>query len=186
MRAQGALSLRRKAQPVFPLRRLAARGLDVLAVLVVLVAVARFVVLPRLHRDAAVPAPPVSLAALDGGRFDLDRARGRVVFLDFWATWCEPCRDSIPLVQHFKRTHPGVEVESVDVGEEAGLVRPFAARFAMRDVALDPDQTVAHAFGVDGFPTLVAIGPDGKIHARWIGFDPAVEKDMADALARYR
>lgn len=183
--AQGALSLRRKAQPVFPLRRLAARGLDVLAVLVVLVAVARFVVLPRLHRDA-VPAPPVSLATLEGGRFDLERARGRVVFLDFWASWCEPCRDSIPLVQRFKRTHPGVVVESVDVGEELGLVRPFVAKFAMRDVALDPDQTVAHAFAVDGFPTLVAIGPDGKIRARWIGFDPAVERDMADALNRYR
>lgn len=170
---------------MFPLRRYAARGLDVLAVLVVLVALARFVVLPRLHHGS-VPAPPVSLATLEGGRFQLERARGQVVFLDFWATWCEPCRDSIPLVQHFKRTHPGVVVESVDVGEDSGLVRPFAAKFAMRDVALDPDQTVARAFGVDGFPTLVAIGPDGKIRARWIGFDPAIEKDMADALARYR
>jgi thiol-disulfide isomerase/thioredoxin len=170
---------------VFPLRRFAARGLDVLAVLVVLVALARFVVLPRLHRDA-VPAPPVSLATLEGGRFELERARGRVVFLDFWASWCEPCRDSIPLVQHFKRTHPGVVVESVDVGEDTALARSFATKFAMRDVALDPDQTVARAFGVDGFPTLVAIGPDGKIRARWIGFDPAVEKDMADALGRYR
>lgn len=170
---------------MFPLRRFAARGLDVLAVLVVLVALARFVVLPRLHRQV-VPAPPVSVATLEGGRFDLERARGRVVFLDFWASWCEPCRDSIPLVQHFRWTHPGVVVESVDVGEEPPLVRPFAAKFAMRDVALDPDQTVARAFGVDGFPTLVAIGPDGKIHGRWIGFDPAVERDMAEALARYR
>ncbi len=169
---------------MFPLRRLAARGLDVLAVLVVLVAVARFVVLPRLHHDPA-PAPVVSLATLDGGRFDLARAHGRVVFLDFWASWCEPCRDAIPLVQHFKRTHPGVEVESVDVGEETALVRPFAAKFAMRDVALDPDQTVAHAFGVDGFPTLVAIGADGKVHARWVGFSPAVESDMSEALAKF-
>ncbi len=170
---------------MFPLRRYAARGLDVLAVLVVLVAVARFVVLPRLHH-APAPAPPVSLATLDGGRFDLARARGRMVFLDFYASWCAPCRDAIPLVQHFRRTHPGVEVESVDVGEEPSLVRPFAARFAMHDVALDPDQTVAHAFGVDGFPTLVAIGPDGTVRARWIGFDPGIERDMGDVLDRYR
>ncbi len=77
-------------------------------------------------------------------------------------------------------------MESVDVGEEAGMVRPFAAKFGMRDVALDPDQTVAHAFGVSGFPTLVAIGADGRVRGRWVGFDPAVERDMAEALARYR
>ncbi|HEX3467596.1 MAG TPA: hypothetical protein VHT05_05905, partial [Candidatus Elarobacter sp.] len=59
----------------------AARWLDILAVVVVLVAVARFVVLPRLHHDV-VQAPPVTLATLDGGRFDLERRRGRIVFLD--------------------------------------------------------------------------------------------------------
>jgi thiol-disulfide isomerase/thioredoxin len=166
------------------LRRHAARGLDVLAVLVVLIAVARFVVLPRLHHDA-VPAPPVSLATLEGGRFDLERQRGRLVFLDFWASWCEPCQASIPMVQHFKRTHPEVDVESVDVGEDLGLVRPFVRRFAMHDVALDPDQTVAHAFGVDGFPTLIAIDPTGRVRARWIGYDPDVERAMSEAVTRY-
>jgi thiol-disulfide isomerase/thioredoxin len=166
------------------LRRHAARGLDVLAVLVILVAVARFVVLPRLH-PAATSAPPVSLATLDGSRFDLQRERGRLVFLDFWASWCEPCQASIPRVQHFKRTHPGVTVESVDVGEDRGLVAPFVRRFRMADVALDPDQTVAHAFGVDGFPTLIAIDPTGRVRARWIGYDPNVEREMGDAVARY-
>lgn len=184
MQAQGPLSLRRKPQIVLLLRRHAARGLDILAVLVIVAAVTRFAVLPRLHHDAA-PAPPVSLATLDGGRFDLERQRGRLVFLDFWASWCEPCQASIPMVQHFKRTHPGVDVESVDVGEEIGLVRPFVTRFGMQDVALDPDQTVAHAFGINGFPTLVAVDPSGRVRARWIGFDPDVERAMSEAVARY-
>ncbi|HEY0615441.1 MAG TPA: TlpA disulfide reductase family protein [Candidatus Elarobacter sp.] len=165
-------------------RTWAARALDVLAVLVVLAAVAKFFVLPRLHREV-VQAPPVALATLAGGRFDLARSRGRLVFLDFWATWCDPCRASIPLVQHFKRTHPGVEVISVDVGEPAGLVRPFAGQFRMTDVALDPDQTVAHAFGVTGYPTMFAIDGTGRVRARWIGFDPEVESAMADALRQY-
>ena len=183
MRSQGALSLRAEAAPV-PLRRWAARALDVLAVLVVLAAIGKFFVLPRLHRDI-VQAPPVALETLDGGRFDLARSRGRLVFLDFWASWCDPCRASIPLVQHFRRTHPGVDVVSVDVGEPPSLVRPFAAQFKMRGVALDPDQTVAHAFGVTGYPTMFAIDGTGRVRAQWVGFDPDVERAMADTAARY-
>lgn len=165
------------------LRPLAARGLDVLAVLIVLVAVLRFVVLPRLH-PAAGPAPLVSLQTLEGGRFDLERARGRPVFLDFWATWCEPCRDSIPLVQHFRQTHPNVTVESVDVGESIALVRPFATKLRMTDVILDPDSTAAHAFAINGFPTIIAIDAEGRIQARWIGYTPEIEKEMAETLTR--
>ena len=166
------------------LRRWAARGLDVLAVLVVLVALARFVVLPRLHRDV-VQAPPVSLATLDGGRFDLGHSRGRLVFLDFWASWCDPCRESIPLVQHFKKAHPAVQVISVDVGEDPSTARAFATRFKMADVALDPDQTVAHAFGVTGYPSLFAVDGSGRVVARWIGFDPNVENEMSAVAARH-
>jgi thiol-disulfide isomerase/thioredoxin len=167
------------------LRRWAARGLDVLAVVIVLAAVAKFLVLPRLHHRQLVQAPPVALATLSGGRFDLARSRGRLVFLDFWATWCDPCRASIPLVQHFKRTHPGIDVVSVDVGEPVGLVRPFATQFKMDDVALDPDQTVAHAFGVTGYPTMFAIDATGRVRASWIGFNPDIEREMADIAARY-
>jgi thiol-disulfide isomerase/thioredoxin len=166
-------------------RRWAARGLDVLAVVVVLAAVAKFVILPRLHHRDIVHAPPVALATLGGGRFDLARSRGRLVFLDFWATWCDPCRASIPLVQHFKRTHPGIDVISIDVGEPVDLVRPFATQFKMGDVALDPDQTVAHAFGVTGYPTMFAIDATGRVRASWVGFNPAVEREMADIAARY-
>jgi thiol-disulfide isomerase/thioredoxin len=169
---------------MLPMRRRLARALDVLAVIVVLAAVARFFVLPHLRRDV-VQAPPVSLAALDGGRYNLAGRRGRLVFLDFWATWCGPCRDSIPLVQHFRRAHPGVDVVSVDVGEPAGLVRPYAVQLKMGAVVLDPDMTVAHAFGVSGYPTLVAVDGTGRIRARWVGFDPDIEREMADAVAKY-
>ena len=160
----------------------AARGLDILAVAVIIVAVARFVVLPHLQRNV-VQAPPVSLATLDGGRYDLEHRRGRIVFLDFWATWCDPCRDSIPLVQHFRRTHPGIDVVSIDVGEIPATVRPFAEHFKMTDVALDPDMTVSHAFGITGFPTLFAIDGTGRVVGRWIGFDPDIEREMNDTVA---
>src|SRR6202035_1792716 len=118
-------------------------------------------------------------------RYDLARSRGRLVFLDFWASWCDPCRASIPLVQHFRRTHPGVDVISVDVGEPPATVRPFAANFKMDDVALDQDSTVAHAFGVTGYPTMFAVDGTGRVRASWVGFDPGVEQSMTEIAARY-
>ncbi len=166
------------------LRRWAARALDVAAVLIVVAAVARFVVYPRLH-GGDVPAPAVRIAALQGPSFDTAARHRGVVFLDFWATWCEPCRDSIPLVQRFARAHPGIDVISVDVGEPAVLVRPFARQFAMQRVGLDPDAVASHAFGVAGFPTLVAIDPASHVHVVGIGFDAGVERAMADAVKRY-
>ena len=121
------------------------------AIVIVAAVIVRFAVLPRLP-GAAMIAPSLTLASLDGPPFVVAAHRRQLVFVDFWATWCDPCRDSIPLVQRFRRAHPGVEVISVDVGEPPVLVKPFVARFGMRDVALDPDETAAHAFGVTGFP----------------------------------
>jgi thiol-disulfide isomerase/thioredoxin len=168
------------------LRRSAARALDVLAVAVLLAAAVRFgwpYVAGSLHRGVTA-APPVSLATLSGGRFDLASRRGRFVFLDFYATWCDPCRESIPLVQRFARAHPEIDVVSIDVGEPTGLVKPFAAAFKMHDVALDPDLTVAHAFAVDGYPTVVAVDGAGRVLARWIGFNPGIERAMAETLRK--
>jgi thiol-disulfide isomerase/thioredoxin len=182
---EGGAPRARNRDAVSSLRRWTAHGLNILAVVVVLAALARFVVLPLIGHPTVVEAPPVALETLGGGRFDLAHRRGQVVFLDFWASWCDPCRASIPMVQRFARTHPGVTVESIDVGEDARIVRPFAREFTMRDVALDPDERVAKAFAVDGFPTLIAIDGKGRIRARWIGFDAAIESDMGSALARF-
>lgn len=169
---------------MFSLRRWAVRALDVAAIVIVAAVIVRFAVLPRLP-SAAMIAPSLTLATLDGRPFVVAAHRRQLVFVDFWATWCDPCRDSIPLVQRFRRAHPGVEVISVDVGEPPVLVKPFVARFGMRDVALDPDETAAHAFGVTGFPTLVAIDPHARVHVVGVGYDPQIERAMDAALSRY-
>ena len=167
-------------------RRWVARGLDALAVLVVLFALFEFFVAPRLREAAIVPAPPVALQLLGGERRPLAALRGRVVFLDFWASWCEPCQQSVPLIQHFARLHPEVTVISIDVGEPAGVVRGFLRRHPMKAVALDPDMTVNNAFGVANFPTMVVIDPAGNERAKWVGFNPEIEQQMAEAERRYR
>jgi peptide/nickel transport system substrate-binding protein len=166
-------------------RRWVARGLDVLAALIVLFALFEFFVAPRLAENRIVPAPPVSLATLGGGRFTVGRQRGRLTYLDFWATWCEPCQQSIPLIQRFARRHPEVDVVSVDVGEPPGVVGGFVRSHPMERVALDPDQTAASAFGIADFPTMVVIDPQGNQRAKWLGFNPEIEAQMAAAEARF-
>lgn len=164
-----------------------ARFLDILAVLLIAAAVWKFFLGPRVFapRVGVVQAPDVRLPLMDGGTFDLARARGHVVFFDFWASWCEPCKQSIPLIERYKALHPDALVYSVDGGESIATAKRYATAAKMRRVAFDPDLKVADAFGVSVFPTMIVIGRDGKEHAKWIGFNPAIQDEMARAASRY-
>jgi peptide/nickel transport system substrate-binding protein len=161
------------------------RGLDTLAVLVVLYALFHFLVEPRIEHRTPVAAPPIHLSTLAGGQFSLATHKGRLVFLDFWASWCEPCKMSLPLVEHYARTHPGVDVIPIDAGEPAAIAGPFAQSFHLQHVVLDPDQTATRAFGVEAYPTMIVIDPDGNVRAKWVGFNPAIEVAMDEAAGRY-
>lgn len=153
--------------------------------LVVLAAGFHFFVAPRLAGQSSEPAPRLTLPTLDGGRFALAVQRGRVEFLDFWASWCEPCQQSLPLVERYARAHPDVDVVAIDVGEDAATAGAFARTHGLSKVALDPDETAAHAYGVNVFPTMIVVDPAGQTRARWVGFNPAIEAAMAAARERY-
>jgi thiol-disulfide isomerase/thioredoxin len=158
------------------------RALDVLAVLVVLFVLYRIFVAPRyLSTAVAHPAPHVVYQTLSGKQFALAQERGRVVFLDFWASWCEPCKLSLPLVEKFARAHPEVEVVAVDVGEPRAIVEAYARAHDMQHVALDPKTLSQGFFQLDGFPTMVVVDPQGRIRATWTGFNPAIQLNMAHA-----
>ncbi len=158
------------------------RALDALAVLLVLFVAYRIFVAPRyLSTRNAHPAPRVVYQTLDGKPFALAQQHGRVVFLDFWASWCEPCKLSLPMVEKFARSHPKVEVVPVDVGEPRDVVAAFARSHAMQNVALDPKTLSQGFFQIEGFPTMVVIDPQGRIRATWTGFNPAIAANMAHA-----
>ena len=158
------------------------RALDALAIALVLFVAYRLLIVPRsLPESAAYPAPAVTYQTLAGGRFDLAGQRGHVVFLEFYASWCTPCRASLPLVESFAKSHPSVRVIPVDVGEPRPVAAAFARALALRNVAIDPPALSRGFFQLEGFPTMVVIDPRGRIRATWQGINPAVELNMANA-----
>ncbi len=162
--------------------RLLNRIWDLLAVVIVLAIGWKIFFAPRMLVTASpYPAPHASYELLDGGTFRVTGARGKLLFLDFYASWCEPCREELPMVEAYARTHPTVDVVPIDVGEPRDVAATFAAQLHLRGVALDPQGLSQGFFQIDGFPTIVTIDPRGRIRATWAGFNPAISLAMANA-----
>lgn len=158
------------------------RAIDLLAVLAVLFVLYKIFVAPRaLGIAGAHPAPHVTYQTLAGAPFILMQHRGRVVFLDFFASWCEPCKISLPLVERFARAHPEVDVIPVDVGEPRPVAAAFAKTYGLRNVALDPQALSSGFFQIEGFPTMVVIDPQSRVRATWTGLNPVIQLNMAHA-----
>ena len=172
-----------KASP--PLLRLTKnlvnRFLDVAAIGVVLFVVWKLFIGPRIFKNDAYPAPRISYQKLDGGTFTIESQRGHVVFLDFYASWCEPCKLEAPLIEAFAKAHPNARIVPVDEGEPRSLAERFAKQYHLTNVALDPTASAQGFFQVQGYPTVVVIDPQGKIRATWSGFNPAIALNMDNA-----
>ncbi len=127
----------------------------------------------RTAPQAGAPAPDFSLATLDGEMVTLSDLRGRPVVLNFWATWCGPCRAEMPALEQVWQQYEqgGVMVLGVDQGEQAGTVERFVREEVGTSfpILLDPDQKVGAAYQVRALPTTFFIGADGVIQEVRIG-----------------
>lgn len=115
-------------------------------------------------------APDFELPALGGGRVELSDFRGRPVVLNFWASWCTPCRQEFPL---FRSTLAATNGQFTMLGVDTGDLRGDARRFAEQQRAewlngFDANSTVARGYGVDPLPQTFFIDADGKIVAHFI------------------
>jgi thiol-disulfide isomerase/thioredoxin len=171
--------LNENAKPVFSWARI----WDALALLVVAFVVWKIFVAPRSFAAAtsAQPAPHAAFARLDGTAFHVTDARGRLLFLDFYASWCTPCKVELPLVESWAKTHARAVVVPVDVAEPREAVAAFARKYALEGVALDPHADAQGIFSIGGFPTVVVIDPQGRIRAKWEGLNPAIAMAMSNA-----
>jgi thiol-disulfide isomerase/thioredoxin len=161
----------------------AGRLWDALAVLAIGFAIWKILIAPRvLETPRAHPAPSAVYDRLDGGVFRLAQQRGHLVFLDFYASWCEPCKLELPLVALWASAHPGVMVVPIDVGEGRATASDFARRYRLHDVALDLQSNARALFAVEGFPTIVVVDGRGYVRAKWEGLNPAIGLAMDNAL----
>lgn len=118
------------------------------------------------------PAAPFSLPLFDGGRFALEDHRGKVLVINFWASWCVPCREEAPLLEAAWRAYRGrgVAFVGVNVQDSEPAARRFVEEFGLTfPNGRDPGGRLAIDYGVYGIPELFFVGRDGQITYKHIG-----------------
>lgn len=116
------------------------------------------------------PAPAFSLVTLDGQPFELRRYRGHPVILNFWASWCVPCRQEAPLLGEFAREATNLTMVGVVFSDRPDPARAFVKEFAVPYVnVLDPQSRVAIDYGVSGIPETFFTDALGVVRVKHSG-----------------
>jgi len=132
-------------------------------------------------------APNFTLSQLTGTPLELSSYRGKVILLDFWATWCEPCREEIPQFIAFQRKYgsEGLQIIGVSMDDTSEPVREFYKQFDINYPVVMGNARIGELYGgVLGLPIAFLIGRDGRIRAKHIGAVDisATEKEIAQLL----
>lgn len=141
------------------------------------------------------PAPHFDLPVFNAPdrHLSLDALRGRIVLLDFWASWCGPCRQSFPLYEQLRTEMPARDFAllAVNLDEMADGPKAFLEEHPVHYPSVaDPAGEVARQYGLIGMPTSFLIDRDGVVRSRHTGFKPqdieALRKEIRDLIAEAR
>ena len=135
-------------------------------------------------------APDFTVTDINGHKLSLSDYRGKVVLLDFWATWCTPCREEIPhFVEMQEKYGPqGFQVVGISMDDDAKPVREFYQKFKINYPVAVGDDKLAQSFGgVLGLPVNLVLDRQGRIVKKYLGATEASEfdKQVADLLAQH-
>ncbi len=140
-----------------------------------------------LTPQAPKPAPALALPDLDGKMHDLAELKGKVVLINFWATWCPPCRREMPSMERLQQALADAPfvVLAVDVGEDADTIEAFTSQLDTQPtfpILLDTRSRTMQAWKVAGLPTTYLVDKQGRIVASAIGGREFDHPAMVEAI----
>jgi cytochrome c biogenesis protein CcmG/thiol:disulfide interchange protein DsbE len=146
--------------------------------------------LPHCSKEKTQPslglAPDFTLKTLDGKEITLSQLKGKVVLLDFWATWCGSCKESIPhLIQLYKSyRESGFELLGMNVDRgDAEVVRRFVKAMDIPYPIVTAPEDMVRSYRVTGIPTTFLIDKEGKIRDRMAGFNSTIAQQLTTKVA---
>jgi thiol-disulfide isomerase/thioredoxin len=131
------------------------------------------------------PAPPFTLSARGGNSVSLSQYKGQVVMLNFWASWCGPCRQEMPLLENIykKYNKMGFTLIGVNVEPDSKAADEWLKQTPVSfPVIYDKDSTVSKAYDVSGMPSTVIIDRKGNIRVLHRGYKPGDENEYLDSI----
>ena len=133
------------------------------------------------------PAPDFTLKSMSGENLNLTEQRGNIIVLNFWASWCGPCRKEMPILQtfHDKYTDLGVQVWGVNVEQENQAGRDFINNIAVDfPILFDNENSLSAQYQVDAMPTTVIVDRNGQVRFVFRGYKDGYEKKYAKAIKK--
>jgi thiol-disulfide isomerase/thioredoxin len=130
--------------------------------------------------EKGAPAPQFDLQGMDGA-VQLAKLTGKVVYVDFWASWCGPCRQSFPWMNEMQAKYGprGFQIIGINVDAKSEDAKTFLATTPAKfTIAFDPKGATPRQYGIKGMPSSVLIGPDGKVLLEHSGFRDADRAEL--------
>lgn len=146
---------------------------------------AAFAAGPALAVDVGQPAPALNLPAATGRTLAVPDGRARLTYVDFWASWCGPCRQSFPWLNQMQARYgaKGLRVVGVNLDTTTADAERFLKDVpASFEIAFDPKGASGRAYALKGMPSSVLLGPDGKVIATHQGFRAGDEEQLENLI----
>jgi cytochrome c biogenesis protein CcmG/thiol:disulfide interchange protein DsbE len=157
------------------------RGLGTLLAVAIVLVVIAIELLSSGSGERARPAPPLPLSVLQPPRATLESLRGEPSLINFWASWCGPCREEAPELERFYATLHGAHLVGVDYTDQTAPGRAFIRHYGWKFPVLeDPDGSYGTRYHLIGLPTTVVLDSRGRIVEMLSG--PQTRADLERAL----